>query len=61
MSKKKFKVNAVLGMDYSLIVEAENEDEAYAIAKERPEDFVASEDGHDWTLDSNVIELEGDK
>ena len=61
MIKKKFKVNAVLDMDYSLIVEAENEDEAFAIAKERAEDFVASEDGHGWTLDSNVIELEGDE
>ena len=61
MSKKKFKVNAVLDIGYSLIVEAQNEDEAYAIARERPEDFVKTDDGHEWTLDSNVIELEGDE
>jgi len=61
MIKKKFKVNAVLDIGYSLIVEAQNEDEAYAIARERPEDFVKTDDGHEWTLDSNVIELEGDK
>jgi hypothetical protein len=61
MTKKKFKVNAVLDVGYSLIVEAKDEDEAYAIAKERPEDFVKADDGHEWTLDSNVIELEGDE
>ena len=25
------------------------------------EDFVKTDDGHEWTLDSNVIELKGDE
>tara|TARA_R100000664_G_scaffold31629_1_gene45437 strand:+ start:1318 stop:1503 length:186 start_codon:yes stop_codon:yes gene_type:complete len=61
MTKRKFRVDAVLDVGYSLIVEARDEDEAYEIAKERPEDFRKADDGHEWTVDSNVIELEGDE
>ena len=55
MIKRKFRVDAVKDVQYSLIVEARDEDEAYAIAKERPEDFVKTDDGHEWTVDSNVV------
>ena len=59
---KKFKVTATKDVGYAAIIEAENEDEAWAIARGdriSDPDWVQTDDGHDWTLE-DVWELEDD-
>ena len=49
----KFKVTATLDVGFEAIIEAENEEEAWAIArKEEGADWEKTDDGHDWTLES---------
>ena len=57
MEKKKFKVEATMDVGYSAIVEAYDEKQAFAMASERPEDFIKTDDGHDFTVESNVVEV----
>jgi len=51
---KKFKVTATMDVGYAAIIEAENEDEAWAIARGdrvSDPDWEQTDDGHDWTLE----------
>ena len=57
VDKKKFKVDATMDVGYSVIVEAYDEEQAFAIASERPEDFIKTDDGHDFTVERNVVEV----
>jgi hypothetical protein len=53
---KKFIVTATMDVGYKTTITAENEDEAWEIAKDS--DFAnweKTDDGHDWTLE-NVYE-----
>ena len=50
----KFKVTATKDVGYAAIIEAENEDEAWAIARGdriSDPDWEQTDDGHDWTLE----------
>jgi len=50
----KFKVNATKDVGYAAIIEAENEEEAWAIARGdriSDPDWEQTDDGHDWTLE----------
>ena len=53
----KYKVTATLDVGFEAIIEAENEEEAWAIArKEEGADWEKTDDGHDWTLE-NIWEV----
>ena len=57
----KFKIAATMDVGYELIVEAPDEDTAWAIAKETDDmsEWVQVDDGHDWTLE-NIWEMTDD-
>jgi len=55
----KFKVTATKDVGYAAIIEAENEEEAWAIARGdrmSDPDWEQTDDGHDWTLE-NIWEM----
>ena len=54
----KYKVTATMDVGYELIVEAADEDTAWAIAKETDDmsEWVQVDYGHDWTLE-NIWEV----
>ena len=55
---KKFIVTATMDVGYKTTIMAENEDEAWQIAKDSDlADWEKTDDGHDWTLE-NVYEGE---
>jgi len=59
---KEYRVTATMDVGYTAIIEAESEDEAYAIAKgDRFQDpcFEKTDDGHDWTVE-NIWEIRND-
>ena len=59
---KEYRVTATMDVGYTAIIEAESEDEAYAIAKgDRFQDpcFEKTDDGHDWTVE-NIWEITND-
>lgn len=59
---KKFKVTATKDVGYAAIIEAENEEEAWAIARGdriSDPDWEQTDDGHDWTLE-NIWEVKDD-
>jgi|TARA_R100000482_G_C5037859_1_gene106982 hypothetical protein len=53
----KFKVTATMDVGYELIVEADNEAEAWRMAEDEDADWLQVDEGHDWTLE-NVYEVE---
>ena len=53
----KFKVTATMDVGYELIVEADNEAEAWRMAEDNDTDWLQVNEGHDWTLDA-VWEIE---
>ena len=53
----KFKVTATMDVGYELIVEADNEAEAWRMAEDDDADWLQVDEGHDWTLE-NVYEVE---
>ena len=60
---KEYRVTATMDVGYTAIIEAESEDEAYAIAKgDRFQDpcFEKTDDGHDWTVE-NIWEIKNEK
>jgi len=61
MKMPKYKVTATMDVGYELIVEAADEDTAWAIAKETDDmgEWVQVDDGHDWTLE-NIWEMTDD-
>ena len=55
----KYKVTATMDVGYTAIIEADSEDEAWAIARgDRFEeaDWEKTDNGHDWTLE-NIWEV----
>ena len=52
----KFKVTATMDVGYELIVEANNEAEAWRMAEDEDADWLQVDEGHDWTLE-NVYEV----
>jgi len=52
----KFKVTATMDVGYELIVEADNEAEAWRMAKDDDADWLQVDEGHDWTLE-NIWEV----
>jgi len=52
----KYKVTATMDVGYSTVVEAKDEEEAYAIAKDT-DDWEQTDNGHDWTIE-NVYKME---
>tara|TARA_B100000900_G_C20220116_1_gene569441 strand:+ start:443 stop:628 length:186 start_codon:yes stop_codon:yes gene_type:complete len=51
----KYKVTATMDVGYTAIIEADSEDEAWAIARgDRFEeaDWEKTDNGHDWTLEN---------
>tara|TARA_R110000744_G_scaffold176258_1_gene295133 strand:- start:202 stop:390 length:189 start_codon:yes stop_codon:yes gene_type:complete len=60
---KEYKVTATMDVGYTAIIEAESEDEAYAIAKgNRFQEpcFEKTDDGHDWTIE-NITEITNER
>tara|TARA_R100000656_G_scaffold114569_1_gene86992 strand:+ start:502 stop:702 length:201 start_codon:yes stop_codon:yes gene_type:complete len=61
LKMKKFRVTATLDVGYQAIVEAKDEEHAWAIAREDVAGEIADwekiDDGHDWTLE-DVWEVE---
>ena len=58
-----FKVTATMDVGYTAIIEAENEDEAWAIARgdrTSDPDWEQTDNGHDWTLE-NIWEVDDDE
>jgi len=56
MKLKKFRVSATMDIGYTALVEAENEDKAWEIARNNDlEDWKQSDNGHDWTIE-NIYE-----
>lgn len=57
----KFKIAATMDVGYELIVEAPDEDTAWAIAKETDDmsEWVQVDYGHDWILE-NIWEMTDD-
>ena len=53
----KFKVTATMDVGYELIVEANNEAEAWRMAEDEDADWLQVDEGHDWTLE-NVYEVD---
>ena len=59
---KKFEVTATMDIGFKTIIEAESEDQAWAIAREnepvigQQHEWVQSDEGHDWTLE-DVFQL----
>lgn len=54
----KFKVTATMDVGYTAIIEAENEEKAWAIARNGDEaDWEQTDNGHDWTLE-NIREVD---
>tara|TARA_R100001440_G_scaffold75607_1_gene103271 strand:- start:1043 stop:1300 length:258 start_codon:yes stop_codon:yes gene_type:complete len=53
----KFKITATMDVGYELIVEADNEAEAWRMAEGDDADWLQVDEGHDWTLE-NVYEVE---
>ena len=53
----KFKVTATMDVGYELIVEADNEAEAWRMAEDDDADWLQVDEGHDWTLE-NVYEVD---
>ena len=56
----KYKVTATMDVGYTAIIEADSEDEAWAIARgDRFEeaDWEKTDNGHDWTLE-NIWKVE---
>tara|TARA_B110000977_G_C10633746_1_gene321232 strand:- start:17 stop:208 length:192 start_codon:yes stop_codon:yes gene_type:complete len=52
---KKYKVTATMDVGYTAIIEAENEEEALAIARgDEPYEpyFEKTDDGHCWTIEN---------
>ena len=47
----KFKVTATMDVGYELIVEADNEAEAWRMAEDDDADWLQVDEGHDWTLE----------
>jgi len=47
----KFKVTATMDVGYELIVEADNEAEAWRMAEDNDADWLQVDEGHDWTLE----------
>ena len=59
----KYKVTATMDVGYTAIIEADSEDEAWAIARgDRFEeaDWEKTDNGHDWTLE-NIWEVKDAK
>tara|TARA_Y100001936_G_scaffold50765_1_gene49327 strand:- start:1698 stop:1883 length:186 start_codon:yes stop_codon:yes gene_type:complete len=55
----KYKVTATMDVGYEAIIEADSEDEAWAIARGdriSDPDWEKTDDGHDWTLE-NIWEI----
>jgi|TARA_R100000479_G_scaffold27776_1_gene10654 hypothetical protein len=55
----KFKVTATMDVGYTAVIEADNEDEAWAIARGdriSDPDWEQTDNGHDWTLE-NIWEV----
>jgi len=60
---KEYRVTATMDVGYTAIIEAESEDEAYAIAKgDRFQDpcFEQTDDGHCWTVE-NIWEITNER
>jgi len=56
-----FKVTATMDVGYTAIIEAENEEKAWAIARNGDEaDWEQTDNGHDWTLE-NIREVDDDE
>ena len=47
----KFKITATMDVGYELIVEADNEAEAWRMAEDDDADWLQVDEGHDWTLE----------
>ena len=59
----KFKVTATMDVGYTAVIEADNEDEAWAIARGdriSDPDWEQTDNGHDWTLE-NIWEIDDDE
>ena len=53
----KYKVTATMDVGYTAIVEADNQEEAWSIARNGDEaDWEQTDNGHDWTLE-NIQEV----
>jgi len=58
---KEYRVTATMDVGYTAIIEAESEDEAYAIAKEFHNPcFEKTDDGHCWTVE-NIREITNER
>jgi len=50
---KEYKVTATMDVGYTAIIEAENQEEAWKIAKGDCEaDWEQTDNGHDWTVEN---------
>ena len=59
----KYKVTATMDVGYTAVIEADSEDEAWAIARGdsiSDPDWEKTDDGHDWTLE-NIWEVKDAK
>ena len=54
-----FKIAATMDVGYELIVEADNEAEAWQMAEDNDADWLQVNEGHDWTLEA-VWEIDDD-
>ena len=53
----KYKVTATKDVGYAAVIEADNQEEAWAIARNGDEaDWEKTDNGHDWTLE-NIWEI----
>lgn len=49
----KYKVTATMDVGYTAVIEADSQDEAWAIARNGDEaDWEQTDNGHDWTLEN---------